>query len=133
MLIRTSGWPYIPLSTQLGTPSTNGDRIQPGVRYEKAHPAKYLCADHVHTATAPLGWRSTSRTWLAGNPDGQGAGVSSLPSGSQSPRVCWLQAENDVESNRRSLYHFTWGVLGPLQKPHKQGDILLYEPLAGSP
>ena len=30
-------------------------------------------------------------------------------------------------------YHCTWGALGPPQKPHKQGDTLLYEHPAGSP
>ena len=30
-------------------------------------------------------------------------------------------------------YHCTWGALDPPQKPHKQGDTLLYEHPAGSP
>ena len=81
-LIRTSGWPYIPLSTRLGTPSTNVDRTQPRVRNERILPDKYLCADHVHTATTSLSWCSATRTGLAGDPYGQGAGVSTLPSGS---------------------------------------------------
>ena len=30
-------------------------------------------------------------------------------------------------------HHFTWGALGPPQKPHRQGDTLLNEPPEGSP
>ena len=45
-LIRTSGWPYIPLSTQLGTPSTNVDHTQPGVRNHYIVRSHYAVRSH---------------------------------------------------------------------------------------